>query len=202
MRNSIIKISITLISLLSFYGYSKAQCEVSISKKNLESGMLLEGVFENDPTATVYVAEILSVEGNKFSCRFVHSNSTYKFNLGKTEKIEDGNSFSSAKVVSNINGKFATGRTFSFAVFLPDPNGCNLSFKSDFGPVNVVTTFPDGKPFVGRLTKVKNNYNITYLHSGNKYVFDPNWIVKSRIKGSYQVGTKVKAVYAKEVIIE
>jgi hypothetical protein len=200
MRNMIVNVALTLALVLSFYEYSSGQCTVSISKQNLESGMLLEGVFEND--ATVYVAEILSVAGNVFTCRFVHSNSVYKFNYIKTNKVEDGNSFSSAKVVSSINGKFVAGKTFDFAVFLPDPNGCNLNAGSDFGPVNIVTTFPDGKPFVGRLTKVKNNYNVTYLHSNNKYIFDSNWIVKSRVKGSYKVGTKVKAEYAKEVVIQ
>ncbi|WP_165601784.1 cupin domain-containing protein [Chryseobacterium sp. CBo1] len=73
----------TLLILIAFFNLSmvcKAQCQEKIEGVQLQKGMLMytnPNIMLGD--SRTFVAEIISVNGFEFTCRFLHSNSVYYF---------------------------------------------------------------------------------------------------------------------------
>lgn len=180
--------------LMSFTVF--CQCEKAIKKTNLETGMMLFGTFDKN-AAQVYVARVSAVTATGFTCVYMQSNSTYWFKEVTLNK--EGADFAKATVANNKGGKYSAGSKFEFLTFAAAPDACNLNSKNDYKNENCMCTFNDGKTFLGSVSRVNGQYEITFLHSSSKYYFDDNWKIKKVTGGAYAPGQKVKVVYAQEV---
>ncbi|MEO6670088.1 MAG: hypothetical protein ABIN36_11470 [Ferruginibacter sp.] len=173
-----------------------AQCIKTIQKNGLEPDMFLWG-YMGDDLKKMYVAKIESVSGNGFNCKFLHSNSQYVFD-GFTPFI-GGKALQKATVNSSKGGKYPRGTIFHFTVFVADKTGiCNLDLE-DIQFQECITTFNDGRSYLGNVMRNKGNYIVSYYHSYSIYEFDSNWVIKEVTNGSYKIGEKVTSRYAHSV---
>ena len=170
-----------------------AQCESKIYKPSLETGMMIIGVM--DDGSKIYVARVISVTGTDFDGQFVHSNSLYSFKNMKTDSDE----LSEATVTKNTRGKYPPGTIFKFFIYATAASDCSLEnhFADDNTPC--ISTFNDGKTFLGNVEQQGENYIITYWHSNSIYTFDKDWKIIKVSGGSYPVGQNVKVAYAQKV---
>jgi len=183
---------ITGIIVLVLSGiFAAAQCPESISTSQLKPGMFVCGTMKGE--SKLYVAEIITAGSKDFIAEFLHSRSAYSFdNLKQTA---DNKSFQ-VLVESNVGGKFKKGTPFDFAAFVAHPDGCNFKMETDFGPESCISTFPDGKSYLGFLTRKNGVLSINYLHSNSIYTFSNEWRIKTVKNGTYNVGEKVTTVFA------
>lgn len=189
----ILKSIILLVSILSCY-IGNSQCENPIKRTEINQKMMIWGFFSEDGTK-LYVAEVTK-GGNTFTCRFLHSESSYTMEFSSCGEIDFDAEFCTAKVIKNVGGKFGKGSTFNFKVFEASAN-CAIS-----DPSTVIATFPDGKRFLGVLKEVDNFYEITFQHSLSVYKIDQKSLkIVSKTKGSYRVGSQIKLEFAQVIIV-
>jgi hypothetical protein len=190
------RILLTVVVYLSMCFVCHAQCEETISGKQMQKGMFLycdPGTIE----AKKYVAEVISVNGNSFSCRFLHSNSVYQFTDFK--RTDDGPATRmQATVQANKGGGYVAGTIFKINVFMPDPVVCDLSGATGNTAYDVIATFrADSKSFLGRIMKSSKGYTIKFAHTQSIYTVDNNFKVLTVTGGGYSVGSQVKVVHAR-----
>jgi hypothetical protein len=190
------RILLTIAAYLSMCFVCHAQCEENISGQQMQKGMFLfcdPGAIE----AKKYVAEVVSVNGNSFSCRFLHSNSVYQFTDFK--RAADGPATRmQATVQSNKGGGYVAGTIFKINVFMPDPVACDLSGATGNTAYDVIATFKaDGKSFLGRIQKNSKGYTIKFAHTQSVYTVDNNFKVLTVTGGGYSVGSQMKVVHAR-----
>ena len=189
MKNLLIFI---LFSVLHFVGI--AQCENEIFGKNVEIGMFLH-THPVDQVDKNYVAEVTYVNGDKFSCRFLHSNSIYEF---ENLKIKPGGSATMlATVKSSKGGRYAAGTVFSLNFFMADPDDCDLSGSTEKKPYTIIVRFQDNKSYLGRGAKTDSGYTIQFGHTNSKYYTDKDFKVLSTQGGGYAIGSQMKVVHAR-----
>lgn len=189
-----------LIIILFFLGISfgiNAQCPESISNVEMQKGMFIFCVEKNFDN-TKYVAEILSVNGKDFSCRFLHSNSLYQFTDVRKEKNES-NAKIFATVKSNTGGAYKAGSVFIMNVYMADPDPCDLDSEPNRAFYVIATFAIDKKSYIGRCQANSNGYTIRFGHSKSVYTFDKSFKVLTVKGGGYAVGNKVKVVHARNL---
>ena len=166
-------------------------------KAQLKPGMLLEGFFNEEEKT--YVAEILSVNGKDFTCRFVHSSSVYNFSWKPT--VGDATMTigrHEAAVGSSAGGKYAPGTRFRFYVFARTSE-CDLPASApEDGEETVIVKFADEKSFLGKAGKSGSGLRITFNHSGSVYEFDAKGVV-TRSGGGYLKGSKASIFCTRSV---
>lgn len=187
---------ITIITLLGLTAVCHAQCEDKISGRQLQKGMFIYC----DPADAVekrYVAEILTVSGTDFSCRFLHSNSVYQFTDFK--RAANGTPATmQACVKSSKGGGFAQGAIFIMNVYMQDPDVCDLSGTSQSDPYEIIATFKaDNKRYLGRIISTTNGYLIKFDHSNSMYTVDKNFKVIAVKNGGYIIGSQLSVVHAR-----
>ena len=138
---------IIIIFCLSIAFAGSAQCDEFIEGKEMQKGMYIlssnEGV-ENKK----YVAQILSVDGKSFTCRFLHSNSLYQF-VDVRNVNSESKSLLQATVKSNVGGGFGAGTIFVLNVYMPDPDLCDLGNATSDKVLSIIATFnTDKKSYV------------------------------------------------------
>ena len=191
MKTLLIIIFLTTINQLSI-----AQCELTTKKENLAIGMIVLGTLDNND-ADIYSARITKVTQGGFECEFVHTNSNYIF-----DDFSQGVDFyATAKVISNRGGKFAAGTVFKFIIYVAAPSACDLLSTEIPQGVVCITTFSDGKTFLGFLSKTPEEYTVFYPHSFSTYTFDGKWKITKVKGGKYKVGQAVKIEFAQQVIL-
>ena len=174
----------SLIKIITLFFFILVTSVTSFAQ--LKPGMMIFGYFKND-SLKVYSAEILTVDGVEFTCRFSHSSSIYKFQITGYEPNENANLLK-AQVISSIGGKYKKNDTFLYAVFETD-NSTDCFATPDEGRI-VLVKFPDSKTFIAVVIEGSYAYNVQFLHSNNIYGFDKSFkIVKST--GFYKPGIMV-----------
>ncbi|MBC7510704.1 MAG: hypothetical protein H7320_18450 [Ferruginibacter sp.] len=160
--------------------------------------MLIWGQFNDEENK--YVAEIVSVSGKTFECRFVHSWSKYVLQLKKINGDLSGTGHQGyvASVVSNKGGKYSTNALFTFLFYDLTDEDCLLG-KSSFS--TVIVKFNDGKSYLGDAKKTGKIWNIAFRHSGSNYNFDENGVVL-KSGGIYPRGSKASVLCAEEGIAD
>ena len=191
MKTLIIILFLTTLNQLSI-----AQCEPTTKRDNLAVGMMVLGTFDNND-ADIYSARITKVNQGGFECEFVHTNSNYVFG----DFSQSADYYATAKVISNRGGKFAAGTVFKFIIYVAAPNACDLRSTEIPQDVVCISTFPDGKTFLGFLSKTTEEYTILYPHSFSTYTFDGKWKITKVKGGKYKVGQAVKIEFAQQVIL-
>lgn len=185
-----------LSAIVIFLGLSitcHAQCEEKIFGKQLQKGMFIHG----SAGKTKYVAEILSVNGTEFSCRFIHSNSVYQFTDFK--RAENGSPATMQAVVkSSKGGGYSAGTVFIINAYMVDPDACDLTGASEKQPYDIIATFKaDKKRFLGRMMATSTGYIIKFAHSNSVYTVDKNLKVTGVEGGGYIVGSQMEIVHAR-----
>lgn len=136
--------------------------------------------FKSDP-ARNYIANITAVNGNSFTCKFVHSGSIYEFETTNWTVAKPGQTFPVGTPLTEH-----TIYTRSDEQILPMPgNESKL----------VCVTFQDNNRYLGHLTQtgIGIERHVTFLHSGSRYVFgDDNTILTSG--GAYPAGQRIKGI--------
>lgn len=185
----------TIFLAVGASGFVSAECEEYISGRDIQKGMLVKAAPVSVQPEVIYVAEITSVSGDAFSCRFLHSNTTYDF---VDRKLVPGNSKSRlrATVKANRGGKFRAGEQFHFNVFMKDPAACNWE-EVGRGQLTIIATFGDGKSYLGLLRQTDDGYLVYFLHSKSLYTIDRRGRILSVRGGGYAVGGSVKVVHAR-----
>ena len=191
MKTLIIILFLTTLTQLSI-----AQCELETKRENLAVGMIVIGTLDNND-ADIYSSRITKVTQGGFECEFVHTNSNYVFG----DFSQDSDFYATAKVVSNRGGKFAAGTIFKFLVYVAAPDACDLRSEEMPEHLICITTFQDGKTFLGFLSRTNDEYTIFYPHSSSTYTFDGKWKITSVKGGKYKVGQAVKIEFAQKVIL-
>ncbi len=190
-------LTFTLFFVFHFVGI--AQCEEEIYGRNVEIGMFAFGG-PIDNTDKQYVAEISSVNGDKFTCRFLHSNSIYEFeNLKRNPGTTSG---MLATVKSNKGGSYAAGTVFVFGFYMVDPDHCDLSSLTTRQVCYIMACFQDNKCYFGMMLKTDNGYSIQFLHTNNVYNTDLNFKVLSTEGGGYAIGSQMLVIHARHVNFE
>lgn len=189
----ILTIAVLLI-YSSISGYS--QCSNFISGQKLQKGMFIR----SDPQTIdkkVYTAEILTVNGTDFTCRYLHSNSLYSFTDFK--KADGGsNATMQATVKSSKGGGFQSGTQFKMNIYMADPDRCQLADATDKNPYFIIATFlADRKSYLGQIAAEKDGYVIHFFHSKSKYWTDRNFKVTHVEGGGYLVGSQMNVVHAR-----
>lgn len=153
----------------------------------LEPGVMIQGHFNHE--SKEYVAEVISVQGKDFTCRFVHSSSVYTF-LWKPTTGEPTSTIGKHEAVvgETKGGAYAKGTPFAFKAFVKEKSGCHYGTSTAYPGNLVIVTFKDGKSFLGDATKTGTNCKIVFLHSGSVYTFDDNEVV-IKSGGSYPNGS-------------
>lgn len=153
----------------------------------LQKGMLVQGHFNEEGQA--YVAEITAVNGELITYRFVHSGSTYIMQKQKTPADPSFIGMHKALVTQTAGGKYKAGSRFTYITYRVSDPDCTLR-ESGFIQDNVVIVqFPDGKSYLGDISKSGENFQVKFRHSGSIYLFDQNEkILQSN--GSYKAGSK------------
>lgn len=190
------KILLVIVASLGFSFVTQAQCEEKIFGKQLEKGMFIHC----DPgraDKTRYVAEILSVNGTDFSCRFLHSNAVYQFRDFKRK--ENGSPATMQAVVkSSKGGGYAEGAVFTMNAYMVDPDACNLSGATESQPYDIIATFKaDKKRYLGRMKATSTGYTIQFAHTQSVYTVDKNFKVTGVNGGGYIVGSQMEVVHAR-----
>ncbi|MEO6670089.1 MAG: hypothetical protein ABIN36_11475 [Ferruginibacter sp.] len=188
-----------LIALFSFAAsqFAQAQCDEFISDQQLQPGMFaISKLLKGD--SHDYVAEITAVAGETFECRFLHSNSEYKFVECK-KSIGSSKSSMQAKVHSNKGGKYSQGTLFEFNFFMASPEPCNFDLMND-ELYYVIAEFPDRKSYLGRMERVDENFVIEFRHSGSVYTLNKNRTVIAVRGGTYAKGDLVILKHARRLI--
>ena len=184
------------IALIYLSAACNAQCPDFITNKKLEKGMFIY----TDPGTTAgtkYVAQILSVNGSDFTCRFLHSNSTYSFTDFKKAAVGSSATMQ-ATVKSSKGGGFLPGTIFKMNVYMADPDRCDVTDASEAQPYFVIGTFiADNKSYLGRLAPEEEGYKIAFFHSKNLYILDEKFKVKKVNGGGYNVGSQLVIVHAR-----
>lgn len=165
-----------ITTIFIFFAFALAEAQIS-------SGDYIYGAFESPLNTTksynsaTYVAEVISVSGTSFTCKFVHSGSVYQF-----KNFADQVDFSVAEVKSTDKGIFKKeGTPFYFSTYTPATESCNY----------LKVTFADGKSYFAEATTVADgNYQLIFWHSGSKYLISPEGIILQS-GGSYRKGQKV-----------
>jgi hypothetical protein len=190
-----------LLVILFFIGLSKigfTQCNETIMDRTMQPGMFIFGNIDNDPTKK-YVAQVLTVNGSSFTCRFLHSNSIYQF-TGFRIKSPASRSLMMATVQSSKGGGYKAGTVFSLNVYMVDPEPCDISTVGYKDPYKIIATFvADNKSYFGQILKTPNGYKIYFLHSGATYYTDNNFKVIKTDKGGYVVGSAIKVEHARRL---
>lgn len=192
-RMRILKNILLLVSILNCY-IGNSQCENPIKRTEINQKMMIWGYFSEEGTK-LYVAEVTK-GGKVFTCRFLHSQSSYTMEFSSCGGIDFDAEFCTAKVMKNVGGKFKKGSTFNFKIFEPSTD-CAFS-----NPSTVIVTFPDNKRYLGVMKEIDSLYEITFQHSLSIYEIDKKTLkVVSKTKGSYHVGDQVKLEFAQGVVI-
>lgn len=194
----------TFLIIIAFFNLSmvcKAQCQEKIEGVQLQKGMLMytnPNIMLGD--SRTFVAEIISVNGFEFTCRFLHSNSVYYF---KNLKLAGGfsDTLMQATVVKSKGGSFQEGHLFDFNIYMKDPEQCNLSTATEKTPLMTVVTFlADNKSYLANVSKIKTGYLLGFLHSKSIYEVDENFKVTKVTGGGYAVGSKIKIEHARLLV--
>ena len=175
---------------------AQAQCEERISGRQLEKGMFVLCTPEAAGSQS-YVAEVLSVNGTDFTCRFLHSNTTYQ--LTDFRRAGKGSAATmQATVRSSKGGAFQTGSVFIVNVYMADPDPCDISTAPLKNQYVVIATFiADKKRYMGKIMPVSGGYEIQFQHSKSVYTVDKKFKVTKVVKGGYLVGSQLELVHAR-----
>ncbi len=188
-------IFITMLALVSVC--SQAQCKENITGQQIKKGMYISA--RTSANSKDYIAEVLSVDGTSFSCRFLHSNSVYEFVDFK--RAADGPATRmQATVKSSKGGSFAAGTVFPRVnFFMVDPEPCDLTALPAGGPFyDVLATFvADSKTYLARLQKTATGYKVNFVHSYALYTTDNNFKVLTVKGGGYKVGSQLIVKHAR-----
>jgi hypothetical protein len=198
----IINIMKRLLVILFLIGLSKigfTQCKEKITDKEIAPGMFIYSNVAGEPDKKYY-AQILTVDGTNFTCRFSHSSSVYQFTDLKLKYPQTSKTHMCAKVKSSKGGGYKPGTEFEFNVFMADPVPCDLS-KATLGVrFDLIATFvADRKSYLGRAYKTATGYDIYFPHSKSNYTTDNNFKVLSTDGGGYIVGSAMQVVHAKRL---
>lgn len=185
-----------VIACLGFYLAGMSQCEEKIFGKQLQKGMFIH-CNAGGTDKKRYVAEVVSVNGTEFSCRFLHSNAVYQFKDFK--KKENGSPATmQATVKSSKGGGYAAGTVFTMNVYMTDPDACDLSGATESNPYDIIATFKaDNKRYLGRMMATSNGYTIQFAHTESVYTVDKNFKVTGVNGGGYLVGSQLSIVHAR-----
>ncbi|RZS63924.1 hypothetical protein [Pseudobacter ginsenosidimutans] len=190
------KILLTIVALMGWTLVTQAQCEERISGRQLEKGMFVLCTPQLEGN-TVYVAEVLSVNGTDFSCRFLHSNSVYQLTDFKTAD-KGSAAIMQAAVRSSKGGGYKAGSVFIINVYMADPAPCDLSTAPLKNQYVVIATFKaDNKRYLGKMMPVSGGYDIQFKHSQSVYTVDKKFTVTKVVKGGYIVGSQMELVHAR-----
>jgi len=190
------KIIIAIATIISASLASQAQCKENITGQQMQKGMYISA----NPGTTDgkrYAAELLSVDGTSFSCRFLHSNSVYEF--VDFRRANDGpNTRMLATVESSKGGGFLRGTVFKINVFMLDPEPCDLAQTPVGAFYDLFATFvADSKTYLARMRVDPDGYTIRFIHSGSEYTTDKNFKVLTVKGGGYKVGSQIKVKHAR-----
>ncbi|RYD81099.1 MAG: hypothetical protein EOP53_07125 [Sphingobacteriales bacterium] len=144
-------------------------------------GSILIFYFQN-ANSQIHNATVTSVNGNEFTCRLSQTNSEYVF-----KHESDG----VAEVVSSKGGKNPAGTVIYYAEYFAEDAAYDCVGNKE-AYAEVAVKFPDGKTFLGYLGKefsADGNFEITFWHSMNTYVFNKDGLVVSKTGGVYGKGT-------------
>ena len=195
------KFLITIIFFSCISSQNIAQCPEFIADIKMQKGMFIL-CNEKDRKDKIYVAQILSVNGQNFSCRFFHSNSVYQFIDVRKANLESL-SLLHATVKSNKGGGFEAGRVFDINVLVPDTDPCDLKGATGKTVYNIIATFvSDNKSYLGVLQKNSKGYIIKFQHSKSNYTTDEFYKVLTVAGAGYAVGSKMKIVHARVLQFE
>lgn len=194
----------TLLIIIAFLNLSmvcKAQCTEKIEGVKLQKGMFLitSKIFsENDEKQ--YVAEVLTVNGSEFTCRFIHSNSIYHFKDFK-QASNASKTLMQAAVVKNKGGVYNDGFIFSFNVYMNDPELCDLSSATETNPLVCIVTFQaDNKMYLANMAKINGIYKMFFPHSKSTYEANEHFKVTKVKGGGYSIGSKIKIEHARLLV--
>lgn len=156
----------------------------------LQPGVIIEGHFNKEEKT--YVAEVISVNGKDFTCRFVHSSSEYTFLWRRTTGEPTSTIGKHEAVVGEVKGgNYPKGTPFAFQAFVSTLSGCHYGEAEAYPGNVVIVKFSDGKRFLGDAAKTGKNYSIRFRHSGSVYIFnDSDVVIKSG--GAYKAGSKTE----------
>lgn len=193
------RVLLTIITFLYLSVAGLAQCEDKIAGKTMQKGMF---IFCNLGTkdGKNYAAEVLSVNGTNFSCRFLHSQSVYQFTDFK--RADKGTAATMQAVVkSSVGGGYKQGQLFIMNVLMPDPEACDLSGATRRKPYEVIVTFKaDNKRYLGWIMVEDDMYTIQMAHTNSIYIADKNFKVIKVGRGGYAVGSQLSVAHARTLV--
>lgn len=185
------KVTLFILLSIAFAGYVTAQ---------VKTGDFIRVSFGDEQK--IYTAEISSVTGTSFSCRFLHTQSTYVFkNLREGETIYDF----TAVVESTKGGGYQKGTNALFYIYRPDyKKEVTSSNYNDYleknkhsnGQANIIAKFPDGLKYMANIKKSITADNtivsVFFTHTSSVYTINiaDGKVVESG--GAYKKGTKVQ----------
>jgi hypothetical protein len=189
------KALVIILLMLCLTGISSAQCKENIAGKQIEKGMYIHATAT--PEGKWYAAQVLTVNGTAFTCRFLHSNSVYEFVDFKKAPDAPATRMQ-ATVKSSKGGGFAAGTVFRVNVFMVDPEPCDFATMTKGKIYDVLATFvADNKTYLARMMPGKENYTIRFSHTDSEYTTDKNFKVLTVKGGGYKVGSKMNVVHAR-----
>lgn len=185
------KISLFVLLVVAFTGPLMAQ---------IKTGDFIRVSFSTEKT--IYTAEVFSVTGTSFSCRFLHSQSTYTFkNLSEGETIYDF----TAAVESTKGGAYKKGTNALFYIYRPDYKAAVTSSNYNAyleknkrlnGQANIIVKFPDDLKYMAfvktPVTADNSVVSVFFTHTSSVYTINiaDGKVVQSG--GAYKSGTKAR----------